>query len=77
MLKKMKGKLSMKKLAFSILFISTLVLSAHLQNASASATPTPTYPYNLKWDIHNIYYYTDSDAQSKYGTPIQVTYESS
>lgn len=58
----------MKKL-FSIFFISILVLAFNLQIASA-ATPTPTFRYNLTWNIRSIYYYTDSAAQSNYGTPI-------
>lgn len=68
MLKKMKGKLSMKKF-FSIFFILVL-LGVNLQIASAATTPTPTFSYNLTWNIRSIYYYTDSAAQSGYGTPI-------
>ncbi|MBP0726707.1 matrixin family metalloprotease [Bacillus sp. RG28] len=59
----------MKKF-FGLFFISILVLCVNLQIASAAATPTPTFRYNLTWDIRNIYYYTDSAAQSNYGTPI-------
>jgi hypothetical protein len=58
----------MKKF-FSIFFISILVLCFNLQIASA-ATSTPTYRYNLTWNIRSIYYYTDSSAQSNYGTSI-------
>lgn len=28
----------------------------------AADTPTPTYPYNLWWNIGNIYYWVDSNA---------------
>ncbi|MGG5252767.1 hypothetical protein ACQYAD_04615 [Neobacillus sp. SM06] len=59
----------MKKF-FSVFFI-LILLGVNLQIASA-ATETPTFRYNLTWNIRSIYYYTDSSAQSKYGTPISA-----